>query len=284
VVAMAAMPSDRTYISDLPEGTDEATVKAIFGAYGNIKTCISFPAKRAAMIQFQSVEEATWVVENLHSNIAQGLTTPVSCEFMQAPGQKATAKGNRKGGEICGAPSEEKGASKQSQRWEPYTHSGRGLDGGKSARGDADGGGQKSWEQKGSWDSGKGYSGKRGGVKALKKGLFESGVLPGWSNDEGAIYISGLPADTTDLDLYEIFAPFGPIPFKGVRAMMKEGGQCKGYGFVNFLTAEAARNAIQSLDRTLLADGSSLRVMTKGPAGPAKGKSKGKSEQQGHGK
>merc|ERR1712194_701994 len=56
---------------------------------------------------------------------------------------------------------------------------------------------------------GKGGGGK-GSINLLKKGLQYAGVLPGgkWSNDKNALFVSSLPHDTTDVDMYEIW----PLP------------------------------------------------------------------------
>merc|ERR1719367_1108667 len=86
----------------------------------------------------------------------------------------------------------------------------------------------------------KGFTGKPSTVctiKVLHDGLLEARALPGvydenrpgtgWMNDQNALYVANLPADTTDLDLYRIFAPFGAIAPKGVRAMLNEDMSCR---------------------------------------------------------
>merc|ERR1719217_354158 len=60
--------------------------------------------------------------------------------------------------------------------------------------------------------------------------------------EESSIYIAGLPEDTTDLDLYKIFAVFGSIHINGVKTMRSEDGKtCKGIGFVNYIDAGSAQ-------------------------------------------
>lgn len=246
-------------MSDFPVGTDEAKVKSIFGAYGNIKTCQMLSGQNGALIHFMSSEEASWIVENLNGNIAQGLTTPVSCRF-------STPQDNGKG-----AAAASWGA--KSERHEPYGGKGGGWSGGKET---TDVGGKGTvcgkWQpsfgggKSGSWQGGGKDTGGKCSVQTLKKGLQYAGVLPGgkWSNDENSLYVGGLPSDTTDLDMYEIFSCFGAIPTKGVRAMPAEDGNCKGFGFVNFLYPESATNAIKILNGTMLPDGTTLKVMPKG--------------------
>merc|ERR1712039_25650 len=114
-------------------------------------------------------------------------------------------------------------------------------------------GGMDSW----GWDpssKGKGKGkGKAGGIKGLKMTLKTSGALPGgkWANDENALFVGGLPSDTTTTDLYEIFAHFG---------------SCKGIGFVNFTDQSVAQTAIMSLNGATMPDGTTLKVSTKQPS------------------
>merc|ERR1712110_1055780 len=79
-----------------------------------------------------------------------------------------------------------------------------------------------------------------------------SGALPGGTgfnnNEQIALYINGLPGTCTDLHLYRLFAPFGPIAPKGVRAVTGPDGSCKGFGFVNYLDINAAQNAIMIMN------------------------------------
>lgn len=241
---MSATPIDRVMISDLPDGTDVAGVNSIFGAYGNIKS-VKMAGKGSTIITFETVEEAKWIVENLDGNIAQDLTEPVSCKYapiQSNQGIKAGGKGNRA---------------------EPYSSPGKGGNWG---------GNGKSWGNQGG--EGDGAPGGGSSIQILKKGLNCANVLPGgkWSNDENALFIGGLPHDTTDLDLYEIFSPFGSIPMKGVRAMTDEDGTCKGYGFVNFMNQQAVQLAIETLHGTIMPQGTTLQVRVMSKKGGGGGK------------
>eukprot|EP00927_Polykrikos_kofoidii_P052160 TRINITY_DN45948_c0_g1_i1.p1 TRINITY_DN45948_c0_g1~~TRINITY_DN45948_c0_g1_i1.p1 ORF type:complete len:172 (-),score=35.99 TRINITY_DN45948_c0_g1_i1:154-669(-) len=118
-------------------------------------------------------------------------------------------------------------------------------------------------------------------VKGLIWALCNSNVLPGgkrWENDDNTLFVGGLPDDTSDIDLYTIFAPFGAIAPRGASAMKdKETGKCTGVGFINYLDAAAAKSAIQALNGTVMSDGSRLYVKVKGPP---KSKGDGKSNVQ----
>merc|ERR1712187_867035 len=82
--------------------------------------------------------------------------------------------------------------------------------------------------------------------------------------DEQQVYVGNLPPDTTDEGLYQLFAPFGAIGPIGVKAMKNEDGTCKGFGFVDFLSAESAQNAVAVLNSLRAADGGSVGVKIKG--------------------
>lgn len=252
-------PIDRVMISDLPDGMGEAGVRTIFGAYGNIKS-VRMAGRNATIITFQTVEEAKWIVENLDGNIAQDMTEPVSCKYAPII-QNTFLKGGGK-----------------SARAEPYS-GGAGKGGGASKGGGAAGGGGKPW-------GGSEVEAAPGGgcsIQILKKGLACANVLPGgkWVNDENALCVSGLPSDTTDLDLYEIFSPFGSISWKGVRAMTNADGTCMGYGFVNFQNQKAVQLAIETLHGTIMPQGTTLRVRVMGKKGGTGGKAAPKAEGKG---
>mmetsp|Transcript_2120 Transcript_2120/g.5374 ORF Transcript_2120/g.5374 Transcript_2120/m.5374 type:complete len:246 (+) Transcript_2120:102-839(+) len=132
---------------------------------------------------------------------------------------------------------------------------GGGGDGGKGGDGKGDGKGKGA------------YYSNRTPMTTIVRGFEDSGGLPGgrsFTNDEGAVFVGGLSPDCSDLDLYRIFAPFGAIAPRGVKAMLEEDRlTCKGYGFVNFLYSESAQAAIQTLHGTVLPDGNSLKVHIK---------------------
>merc|ERR1740121_1702631 len=63
-----------------------------------------------------------------------------------------------------------------------------------------------------------------------------------------AVYVANLPPDTTNADLLKMFAPFGAIPPKGVKALLAPDGTCKGIGFVNFCFEEGCQAACNALN------------------------------------
>eukprot|EP00927_Polykrikos_kofoidii_P079435 TRINITY_DN76218_c0_g1_i1.p1 TRINITY_DN76218_c0_g1~~TRINITY_DN76218_c0_g1_i1.p1 ORF type:complete len:229 (-),score=37.51 TRINITY_DN76218_c0_g1_i1:76-762(-) len=219
-------PSKSLFIGDLPGTMEEAELKSVFAAYGDVKSCKmlkhSQAGKRGAILEFDSQEEATWIVDNVNGNIPQGLKEPVSVKY------KETGKG---WGKSAGSPNGD-------NRWQPY-----GKEGDKGG--------------------GKGNC----GISTLVKGLFDAKCLPGggeWPSDDASIFVSGLPRDTTDFDLYKIFSPFGGIAPHGASAQKSDDKTCcRGVAFVNFIEPASAQNAVQTLNGTTLPDGTYLKVAPK---------------------
>jgi len=252
---MAQPESDNIWVGDLPPQIQQPDLMQIFEQYGTVVSVRQLPPKQegqnsCAMVRFETVEMAKWVVENLHGNIPQGLENPIITRFANAPGWKEAqaAKGYQDAGK--GAP-----------RWQPYPAKGGGADFGGKSKG----------------------KGKKGGPApasfkelffAIKKGevLGSFGKIP----EECTTYVKNLPPDTTDVDLYKLFAPFGAIAPTGVKAMMTPEGICKGIGFVDFVDPTAAATAVMALDNFALPDGTSLQVSQKTPSkGGGKGKGGG---------
>mmetsp|Transcript_53876 Transcript_53876/g.136805 ORF Transcript_53876/g.136805 Transcript_53876/m.136805 type:complete len:280 (+) Transcript_53876:65-904(+) len=275
----AAPPSDNVFIGDLPVDLSKEDCEAVFAQYGTVTSCRVNPpkagGKASALVRFASVEEATWVIENLNGNLAEGLEEPIVARFANAPGGggkgwgdsqggKSWGKGDQswggKGGKSWGGKGDESWGGKRS---EPYS-SGKGKGKGK-------GGGQ-------SWDGGKG-GGKSSApasfqilMSAVKKqGLLGGGHIP----IECQVYVKNLPSDTTDADLYKLFAPFGAIAPTGAKAMQNPDGTCKGIGFIDYADQLCADAAITALNNFTLPDGSSIQVSTKANKADGKGGGKG---------
>lgn len=222
-------PSDTIWVGNLPMTSDEATIKAVFAAYGTIsrvKPLAVSNGKGAAIIQLTDVAEATWIVENLNGNIAQGLTEPIIVKFARPQGAK-------------GAP-----------RYAPYGDS------------TGKGGGDKGYTKGG---GGGGGEGGGQGIEALMQLMMKNGAFPQVDRSTLVqLYVSGLPPDTTDTDLYRMFAPFGcPIRPNGVKAMLREDGSCTGVGFVDVYDAASAQMAMNAMSGTMLPDGKVLKVQQK---------------------
>lgn len=261
----ASPPNDTVFATGLPDDLDDASLQALFEPHGAVKWCkVLKPAngKYCGLVQFETVEDATSVVENLNgASLAENMP-PLTLRFKDPRGSSAT-KG---GGKSSGGKSSWNGqmrpspysAGKQSQPAvsliAPRAFLGHGSKGSQGSQGSKGGKGGKS--------VGKGEP----GISELRKDLENSGKLPGgkWQNDEGALFISGLPKNTTEWDLYEIVATFGAIPTKGLKLMKnKTTGEFNGAALVNFIDPFAAQEAIANLDGTALSNGTSLKVSMK---------------------
>jgi len=225
-----APPSERVYVSCLPAGIDDEKLKSVFGAYGTLKEVKNLGSSKACILTFASLDEAKWIVENLDGNMPEGITEPVTVKFAYS---SSWGKGGQTGG--CGGGGG--GGGFGANRSSPY---GGGAAGGKAG-------------------------GKGGSIQLLKASL--KGLLPGGKGgarpDACQLYVRGLPSDTSDADLLEIFAPFGAIPPRGVKAMLNPQGECTGIGWVDYMEESCAVAAVAALNGTMLVDGSSLRIHVK---------------------
>jgi RNA recognition motif-containing protein len=279
-----AAPCENLSISGLPAGTNEASVKTIFGAYGDITSVKVFG--RSAFVKFATVDEAKWIQENLNGNMPEGLTEPIEVKFSPEKGKgKDAGKGGKDSWSNGGKgdlSSGKGGKGDKGDSWGPYAKGGK--DNGKGEGKGKDG------------KDGKGKGKGKIGIRDLFHGLCEAGALPGgakYENDENTLYVKGLPSDTTDLDLYRIFSPFGSIAPQGIKAMLwRDSGLCKGFGFVNFMDPAASTAAVAALNGTTMGDeGATLEVMNKRlddgageSAGDGKGGGKGDGKDYGKGK
>lgn len=266
-----AAPSDNVFFGDLPEGITKEDCEAIFAQYGTVTSCrvnMHKPGSKAScLVRFASVDEAKWVVENLNGNLAEGLAEPIVARFANAPG---TSWGGKDAGKGWGGGKDSgKGWGGKDSRAEPYS-AGKGK-----GKGAEQGWGQESYGKAGGKDGkGKGKTPAPASFGALlgavkKQGLLGDGAVP----HECQVYVQNLPADTTDVDLYKLFAPFGAIAPTGAKALMGPDGGCKGIGFVDFVDPTCAEAAIATLNNFTLPEGGSIQLSTKADkSGKGKGK------------
>lgn len=261
-VTTSAPPSDNVWVGDLPATLSKDECEAIFQAYGSVAQCRVMPPKQpgqkaSALVRFNSVDQAQWIVENLNGNLVHGLTEPIVARFANSPGSYGKdGKDGGKGGCLA-------------YRSEPY--------GGKGA------GGGCSWGKDGG--VGNGHLVSKGHGKALALGSFASlygavkkaGLLgAGTTPQECQVYIKNLPSDTTDADLYKLFSPFGAIAPSGCKAMTNDDGTCKGFGFVDFVEPLAASTATATLNGFTTPEGNIVGVSIKMPSKKGKGKGEGR--------
>eukprot|EP00419_Tripos_fusus_P044857 CAMPEP_0172815396 /NCGR_PEP_ID=MMETSP1075-20121228/11735_1 /TAXON_ID=2916 /ORGANISM="Ceratium fusus, Strain PA161109" /LENGTH=281 /DNA_ID=CAMNT_0013655233 /DNA_START=64 /DNA_END=908 /DNA_ORIENTATION=- len=241
-----ANPCERVYVTSLPGDTNEERLKEIFGAYGTLKGCKHIPSAKSCLLTFASLEEAKWVVENLDGNMPEGITEPIKAQYAAAPASSAYGKAPVAPVSFGG------GWNTGRDRVSPYA--------------DRQASATAIMNQLVAAAKGGGRGGG-GSIQMLKAGMLPT--LPGGISGRGSrpndcqLLVKGLPPDTTDADLLEIFSPFGAIPPKGVKAMLTHDGMCTGVGWVDFNDAATAQTAINTLHGTQLVDGSLLRINVK---------------------
>lgn len=283
--------SDNLWIGDLPPEIDEVTVKNVFEGYGTILSSKLIPPKAngknaAALVRFESIEDARWVVENLNGNMPEGFETPVVVQYAKNPpggphghGKPSASPG--KGYDYRSSP--------YPQPPPPAIDHGKGGYG-KSYGGKGGGGkgtkGSKSFANtdKGNFKGSKSFTNATAGnFKGYIASLAKAGRLPGVGTrpDEHCVYIKNLPPDTQDLDLYRLFSVFGAIAHNGVTAMTKEDGSCLGVGFVDFQDPMSAAAAVEVLNGTAMPDGTVINLNLKRSKGGRKG-GKGPSQSPQH--
>lgn len=227
-------PKDNLYIIGMPGGVDESGIQQILGQYGNIlsvKVLGIQNGNTAAMVRFATVEEATLVKDNLNGNIPQGWDRPITVRYSNDStpfNVSPTPKGS-------------------------WQQSGKGGGGG-------------AWQNSGNaWqNAGKGEQDQMDMLFIIQQ-VEGTGALPGadGSTQKVSISITGLPPSCREYHLYRIFCPFGPIGPNGVKVAANPDGTGQGVGFVDYLNANSAHNAVLVLNGAVLPDGTSLRVQKK---------------------
>lgn len=91
--ACGVLPSDSLLVQGLPANYTEQQVREIFEMYGFVVSSSVLEAgvdHTTALVKMTSVDEASWLVQNLNANIPQGLQNPVTVSF--ADGSEATKR------------------------------------------------------------------------------------------------------------------------------------------------------------------------------------------------
>lgn len=87
-LGILAQPSESLSVNGMPIFLTDEQLHAVFSQYGTVEQCkmldiIPGLLTRAALVTMATVEEAAWLVQNLHGNIPSGLTDPISVQFLQ---------------------------------------------------------------------------------------------------------------------------------------------------------------------------------------------------------
>jgi len=243
---------DQVYVKGLPKDMQDDELLHCFAGYGEVVWHRVLKRDNAndsvALVQMGTTEEAAWLVENLHGNIPQGLSTPVSVTFSTPPRSKAGGKGGWTS--YTGAGS-----------WRSSTPPGSGGKGGNNgSRGRYE---PYAYEP---YSTSAPPSQKRSASPASPATPTAKAAAPVIEyNDSSNLYVKGLPKHADELYLYKLFAPFGAIT--SVRAQAADWGTI---GFVKYVQAQDAEVAIENINGQSQPDGSILQVSVKTP-GRARG-------------
>jgi len=269
---------DQVYVKGLPPDFQNDDLYHCFAGYGEVvwhrvlKKAGSDDAA-VALVQMATAEEAAWLVENLHGNIPQGLSAPVSVTFSTPPRSKGGGKGSwgSKGGDnswsgpTVVAPPAHAPAPPATP---PPSASGKGSNNGSRSRDR-----YEPYEYE-PFSASVPASQKRSAspeissppspvVTAAPTPKVAPAAPPATStsseyNDSSNLYVKGLPKHADELYLYKLFAPFGAIT--SVRASAADWGTI---GFVKFVQAQDAEVAIEQISGQSQPDGSMLQVSVK---------------------
>eukprot|EP00928_Gymnodinium_smaydae_P094309 TRINITY_DN789_c0_g1_i2.p1 TRINITY_DN789_c0_g1~~TRINITY_DN789_c0_g1_i2.p1 ORF type:complete len:364 (-),score=98.92 TRINITY_DN789_c0_g1_i2:86-1177(-) len=183
-------PADSLFIGDLPADCDDERLKSVFNNYGTVVSHHFTPpgtsGKKACIVTFGSVEEATWIVQNLNGNIPQGFTEPIVARYKNRNNNKGKGGGWDAG-------------------WGGDASWGKGGDAG-WGKGDKGG-----W---GGWDAGWGAGDKGGwgaGDKGMGKGWQQGGGFGGGNPAGDSVFVGDLPMGIDDATLQSVFGAYGNI-------------------------------------------------------------------------
>lgn len=216
---------DNVFIGELPAGMTTEECKAIFGTYGQVVQCRVLPA-RAATGKSSALVRFGSVEE------AKSIVESLNGSFVEGLAEPIQARfaNNPVHGDGKGGTKGDAGANRSA----PYP-----------------------------------VVGEQGGpatFSSLYSSVKKAGLLGAFTEqapDECQVFLSNLPPDTTDLDLFKLFSPFGAIGVTGVKALVNPDGTCKGIGFVDFVDPSHAELAIQTLHGHTAPDGTTLHVALK---------------------
>ncbi len=225
------------YISGLPLSCTKENLARLFGRFGDIITCKvledeSGSSKGVGFVRFDKRRQAEAAIDALNNNIPDvpGAIKPLTVKFANPPSQKMCLDMINSVAQAKGLASVSPAALRNQGLYSPVTAAAFSS-------------------------SLSNYAGNAFGMN------LPASVTP--TNSPWCIFVYNLPANSTELTLFQLFCKFGAID--SVKVITDEEKKCKGFGFVNMVNYEEACFAIMRLNGYCLERGKPLQVSFKKP-------------------
>eukprot|EP00794_Sanderia_malayensis_P007986 gene7986-8843_t len=228
------------YISGMPLNCPKESLARLFGRFGDIITCKvledeSGSSKGVGFVRFDKRRQAESAIDALNNNIPDlpGAIKPLTVKFANPPSQKMCL-------DMINSVAQAKGLANVS----PATLRNQSLYSPVTAAAFS--------------SSLSNYASNAFGAMNLQANLNPTNSMSPW-----CIFVYNLPANSTELTLFQLFCKFGAID--SVKVITDEEKKCKGFGFVNMVNYEEACCAILRLNGYCLERGKPLQVSFKKP-------------------
>ena len=226
------------YISGLSLNCSKDNLARLFGRFGDIITCKvledeSGVSKGVGFVRFDKRRQAEAAIDALNNKIPElpGAVKPLTVKFANPPSQKLSVDMLTSAAQAKGLAGVSPAALRSQGLYSPMTAA---------------------------FNSGlNNYAGNAFGMN-LPASLTPANAVSPW-----CIFVYNLPANSTELTLFQLFSKFGAID--SVKVITDEEKKCKGFGFVNMVTYEDACYGILRLNGYCLERGKPLQVSFKKP-------------------
>ncbi|KAL4430958.1 hypothetical protein ABPG75_006214 [Micractinium tetrahymenae] len=293
-VESGRQPSEWCYCRNLPPSYSRQEVGELFVPFGTVLEIRIFPSTElykgsGALVQMQSMEQAAAAIQALNGSFPRGATQPLLVRYADSPAEKAAKQARKErlmhkqatgagllgGNPLLAAQLQQQllglainGGNNRSMTL-PTSNSISSMGNSPDLSSDLT---STMLSPLDGYQDSTGSSGlPAAAVLAQQAAAAAAAAGPGNPGVGASIYIKGMPEDADKLWLYEKFARFGGI--SSVRVLIDEAtGRCNGIGFVNYMTADAARQAQEAMNGVNMGD-RLLHVMVQNPA--ARGRSAG---------
>lgn len=277
-VESGRQPSEWCYCRNLPPNYSRQDVGEMFLPFGTVLEIRLFPSTElykgsGALVQMQSVDQAAASIQTLNGSFPRGASQPLLVRYADSPAEKAAKQARKerlvqKQTPSIFAPNNLLAAQLQQQLLGLAING----NGGHMSAGTL----TSSPDLSGDLPSVLLDSFQDGSGSLCSTSFQQQAMLGGAAPSSAAsIYIKGMPETADKLWLYEKFARFGGIA--SVRVLIDEqSGKCNGIGFVNYVSADAARLAQESMNGISMGD-RLLHVLVQNPAARSRSGAQGMS-------